>query len=401
MYIYDPKLSGLGYRRHRRRITLLPSQRYEYRDFLQGLSQPDQSLEQSMATIRTTLPGCSLQEFLDKPFKGLPACRMSLDRTRDGNEIETFFFPGNSAGIALVIGGVHGSELSGSEVAQLLVKRLFEDSAKGVKPHFNVVIIPVLFPDNAAIAKPVHNKPGDDNNTGRITDKSSCSLRLQASGREECVDPNRQFPTPGKRSENINPVDALGTRIEKENVALLAAVAFFKPGRIATIHAHKLPEKMAKDIDGPGIFADPITVGPSPSAVEVTQARDRTTADCALAKKMAERFLNEYKAITRIDGSDRIPGNWVKDGKATVCVYGSKASSQCGVSLGQWGPRAIPGVRDPITIITVEVRHYYPTTAAGKRGGGKTGGTEAGAKNRLNELRAYTTALRDVFLETP
>jgi hypothetical protein len=325
----------------------------------------------------------------------------SLGATLKGTEIEAFFFPGRSAQLAFVIAGVHGSELSGIEVAYLLVKRLFEDSAKGIKPHFSALIIPVLFPDNAATGKGAHNKPGDDDNTGRITDKAHCPQRIQSSGKQECVDPNRQFPTPGRPFDRANPVDALGTQIEKENILLLTAIDQFKPSRIASVHAHRMPEKMAKDVDAPGIFADPHTVGPNTTPAEAKQAQDRTKADCDLAKRMAEQFLSEYKTITTKDGSDRIPGNWVKSGKPTVCEYGSRAFRQCGISLGGWGPRAIPAVRGPITIITVEVRHYYQSTATGKRIVGKTGETADGAKHRFKELKAYSSTLRNVFLETP
>jgi len=402
MYIYRRQSLGSESRREQPPIILRPSHRYYYADQV-SLGDPDESLEDSIKTIRATLPKCSLLDFLSKLLRGqgLPACTLRLGATLKGNEIEAFFFPGRSTRLALVIAGVHGSELSGIEVAHLLVKRLFEESAKGIKPHFNVGIIPVLFPDNAATGKGAHNKPGDDNNTGRITDKALCPLRIQASGKQDCVDPNRQFPTPGRPFDRANPVDALGTQIERENITLLTAIDLFKPSRIASIHAHKMPEKMATDVDAPGIFADQHTVGPNATPAEAKQAQDRTKADCDLAKRMAGQFLSEYKTLTTKDGSDRIPGNWVKSGKPTVCEYGARAFSQCGISLGGWGPRAIPGVRDPITTITVEVRHYYQSTTTGKRVVGKSGETADGVRHRLNELKAYGAALRDVFLEIP
>jgi predicted deacylase len=406
MYIYDRRLSGpQNWRNDRRLITLRPTGIYEYSDFWKDLGEPDESIEESMKNIRSTLEQCDPFGMIRKLFRGeaISPCWMVWDKTLGGNAIEVFLFPGKGTTRAMVIGGVHGSELAGSEVVQRLIKRLFDDSTKGIQPNFTVAIIPVVFPDNAALALPAHKNPGDDNNTGRITEKPNCTLRLQANGREECVDPNRQFPTPGREMDIDKPnlVDALGTRIEKENIALLRAITRFNPSRIATVHAHKMPEKLVTDVDAPGIFADPHTVGPSPTAAEVKQAQDRTAADCELAKKMAAKFLSEYNTLTSKDGSDRIPGNWVKSKKPTICVYGSKASKQCGVSLGQWGPRAIPGMRDGITVITMEVRHYYPSTAPGKRVGGKTGETEVGAKNRLSELKAHTAALRDVFLEVP
>jgi predicted deacylase len=403
MYIYDRKLSDWPFGGNRRVITLRPSGRELFRDYPTGVGEPDEKLEDSIKAIRAALPKCASFDALRRILRGqgVFACRLALQTTRGGNEIEAFFFPGRGPETALVIAGVHGSELSGIEVAHRLVKLLFDELAGGIKPHFNVWIIPVLFPDNAAIARGAHTKPGDDNNTGRITDRAHCSQRMQSTGRTECVDPNRQFPTPGRPFDPKIPVDSLGTEIEPENVALLAAIDLLKPNRVASIHAHKMPAKMGTGTDGPGIFADPHAVGPKATPAEVKLAQDRTNADCELAKRMAQKFLTEYKSLTTKDGGGRIPGNWVKSGKPTVCEYGSKAFHQCGVSLGTWGPRAIPGVRDSLTIITMEVRHYYDSSATGKPVAGKTGETADGARHRTNELKSHLAALRHVFLETP
>jgi hypothetical protein len=52
----------------------------------------------------------------------------------------------------------------------------------------------------------------------------------------------------------------------------------------------------------------------------------------------------------------------------------------------------------------VEVRHYYPTSATGKpksRGSGYKPESAAGVKNRLKELRAFCSAIQNIFLGSP
>ena len=65
------------------------------------------------------------------------------------------FFEGKSPDVALVIAGVHGSEVSGIEVAQWILVKLYRrinaDREKG-RPHYTTIIIPELFPDQAGEA---------------------------------------------------------------------------------------------------------------------------------------------------------------------------------------------------------------------------------------------------------
>src|SRR3954454_6663882 len=72
-----------------------------------------------------------------------------LAYTRQLRPVDIHYFPGTSNQNALVIGGVHGSELSSVSVAKQLIELL---SNSEVKPYYNVIIIPSLFPDNAALA---------------------------------------------------------------------------------------------------------------------------------------------------------------------------------------------------------------------------------------------------------
>lgn len=154
--------------------------------------------------------------------------------TKKNKPVELYFFPGLSKKKALVIGGVHGSELSSIEVANSLIKRL----SNGEKPFYNVVIVPTLFPDNAQAAA----NDDDDRilrNTGRYSSESG-------------VDPNRQMPFMGTPYSEERPFDGLSRKIEPENRALLDLIQAFLPDRVVSIHGIRDPSKG-------GVFADPRT----------------------------------------------------------------------------------------------------------------------------------------------
>jgi hypothetical protein len=65
-------------------------------------------------------------------------------RTAGQRSIELHLFPGKTMRRALVIGGVHGTERQGVQVARLLEKDL-----AATPSDFSVLLVPVLFPDSA------------------------------------------------------------------------------------------------------------------------------------------------------------------------------------------------------------------------------------------------------------
>jgi hypothetical protein len=65
-----------------------------------------------------------------------------LAYTKQLRPLEIYYFPGTAGENALVIGGVHGSELSSVSVARQLIELL---SNSEVKPYYNVIVIPSLF----------------------------------------------------------------------------------------------------------------------------------------------------------------------------------------------------------------------------------------------------------------
>ena len=311
MYIYDPKVSG------KRSLPIGLSEQA-----LPGLGSPgsgetERVVDDYLKALSAKLPQCWFWDFKLFWYRRTPEhiCILNLGKTFMGNPVQAYFFPGTSKERALVIGGVHGSELSGIEVAKRLVKNLHETAAK--PPYFNTMVVPVLFPDNEQVARTLAPAPGADSNTGRFTDATRCP-KFTSSGKTVCADPNRQFPTKGQPFDLKNPVDSKGRNIETENVYLLNLINFYRPTRIASLHAHSMTAKLKPGLDGPGIFADPHTS---------TGTDARTKADCALALAMAR--------LAKREGA-RLPGNWL-DTSTPTCFYGSPSSVQGGVSLGVLG----------------------------------------------------------------
>jgi hypothetical protein len=291
----------------------------------------------------------------------------SLGTTAGKLPVTAYYFPGTSDERALIIGGVHGSEQSGIEVATMLVDSL----RTGSRPYYTVIIVPVLFPDNDAAAKKAHPSPGTDSNKGRYTKGNP-------------VDPNRNFPAPGQslntarsRGGKKEHVDAKGRPIQPENVMLLGLIERFRPSRIASVHA-----KRGEDV--PGIFADPHTTASKATKSEQQAASKASKRDGDLALEMAR--------LAKRRGAN-VPGNRLNSSPNSMYPIDN---SKEGTSLGSWGPRAISegGAEDraSMTVITVEVQHYESSSAES---------TEAGRANRIKELEAHRDALREIFLGPP
>jgi hypothetical protein len=84
------------------------------------------------------------QEVLGEPpspriLGGTKPFEFSLGQTAGKRSVKAFYFPGQTDERALIVGGVHGSELAGIEVAEILVEQL---RTAPVKPHFSVVVDP-------------------------------------------------------------------------------------------------------------------------------------------------------------------------------------------------------------------------------------------------------------------
>lgn len=266
-----------------------------------------------------------------------------LGTTAGGRSIEAFFFAGETSERALVIGGVHGTEGPGVDVARQLVQDLQNASSR---PRFTTIVVPVLFPDNLDVGR-----GGGGGRRGRRRTRGH-------------VDPNRQFPALGESLASARvrgggtAIDAEGRRqpIEAENVILLHLIDRFRPSRIASVHAIARTSRA-------GIYADPHTRSAGASADELADAAAATQADEALAEAMGETARSEGATIR---DTPTYPGG----------------AHDPGVSLGGWAPRPIaeggPHDRPSMTVITMELPRDEATEA---------------------DVAGHTRALRDDFLD--
>jgi len=236
--------------------------------------------------------------------------------TAQNQPVEYWYFPGTSRKNALVIGGMHGSELSAVEVAKHLVQQLLQ----GQKPYYNVLVIPVLFPDNARAAMTC-TKDRLQDNTGRYTTESA-------------ADPNRQMPAAGQPFLLQQPVDAVQREIENEMKALLHVIQLVKPERLLSIHA-------IRDQGRAGVFADPRTT------CEGTALGFDSDEDLALL--MAEH-IQAFGGTCRGNNLDQAPtALYYLDpaiapaGQKQMRSYQSPLlqGKSRGVSLGTWSSTAV------------------------------------------------------------
>ena len=242
-----------------------------------------------------------------------------LAYTKQLRPLDIHYFPGTSNENALVIGGVHGSELSSVSVAKQLIELL---SKGDVKPYYNVIIIPSLFPDNAALAAQYKNEIGSTGNIGRYSDAFH-------------PDPNRQMPPFGKAFKEDEPVDFAGRSIEMENQLLLQVIQLFHPSRIANVHA-------IRNKNSAGIYADPRT-----DCNGMAQGFEK---DSTLAVNIAQ-YISNHKGC--------VPGNQLTNAPTALyyCdphiapagtkqprnIHGSQLAGNrgYGVSLGGWASTAV------------------------------------------------------------
>jgi hypothetical protein len=291
-----------------------------------------------------------------------------------GRPVDAFFFPGQTNERALIIGGVHGSEQGGIEVVEMLLTDL---RAAPRRPYFTVIIVPVVFPDNAAARR-----------------------------REGATPTNRNFPSPGTSLGGATgadgvPRDASGTAtrpgrpILAENVALIHMIERFQPSRICTVHGSYDRGAAGTFSDRHAVSAgararaqaahagDPAAAAAAAAALD-RNAADRTAADSAMAIDMA-------RGVTTAGQGNAVRGNHL----GGTPTSGWSGGVPGGTSLGGWGPQDVSeggtGDRPSISVITVEVPENYRSTD-------RTG--TAAAARRL-ELTAIRDVIRDIFLGGP
>lgn len=308
----------------------------------------------------------SLASTIEEWMKAKQPAKTVLGYTQQNRAVEAYYFPGTSNKKALVIGGMHGSELSSIEVAKKLIG-LLSDS---VLSYYNVIIVPVLFPDNAEKAIIAAGK--QKTNPGRYTTEHS-------------VDPNRQMPELGRPFRYGNPVDMYGRIIERENQLLLQLIQDYAPSRIANLHA-------IKDIAKAGVYADPRT--------DCNGYALGFESDSSLAVSMAlfiqnkggeipgNQLLQTPTALYYQDPEVAPAGSVQQRNLHGTALPGNRGY---GVSLGGWASTAVCDEafkRDAARLITVEFPGYKPSSFyKGKE-------KEARALN----VQLYAMALKEIFL---
>jgi hypothetical protein len=316
--------------------------------------------------VRTEIPAADLETSLRTKQR----TKIVLGYTRQSRPVEVYYFPGLSNNRALIIGGMHGSELSSIEIAKNIIGLL----SNGMKTYYDVLIIPSLFPDNAVAAQSEF-RFNSVNNAGRYTTKNS-------------VDPNRQMPCPGQAFEASQPLDFNQRTIEKENQYLLRFIQDYKPSRIINLHA-------IRDLSKAGIYADPRT--------DCNGLALGFESDSTLAVSMAQYICHSGgsvpgnhlqtapTALYYNDPSIAAAGNLQKRN-----LHGSPLPDNrgCGVSLGGWATSAVCSadssfIRNAMRLITVEFPGYKPPSAF----------TDSIQKEQcLFNIQLYSAAIVSVFL---
>jgi len=298
--------------------------------------------------------------------------RFLLGQSKQNRNVEAWFFPGTSDRNALVIGGVHGSELSSVEVVKALIHQL----QTGHNSYYNVIIIPSLFPDNAmkAIADPM--SIGTTSNNGRYSFPNS-------------VDPNRQMPSPGKSYDEGTGLDHLGRKIEIENRLLLQLIQSFRPQRIINVHA-------IRNTDYGGVYADPRT---DHNGVALGYDTDSRLAI------MIAGYINDRDGHVEGNNLDKEPtALYYKDPVPAPAGFIQKrnmtgsflnANRGNGISLGTWASTAVvdqdnpKNNRDAMRILTMEYPGYKRPFDYGSK-------SEQQFQQRQIEL--FAASIRTIFL---
>ena len=206
---------------------------------LARLSQSDVQAAQNDADIDAKI-ATLLAGRADDLFVAQKIRQGQLGTSAKGRPIEAHFVQGSTDRKALIIGGVHGNEVQGIEVARMLLT----DLAK-TQPVFTVIVVPSLFPDNAAIRKREGATPTNRNFPPPTEDLAAAT----AAGKGTPVDASL---TGKKRTRAILP----------ENVMLLQLIERFSPERIISIHG-------TRHSGAGGVFYDPVKL----SSADIAQAR--------------------------------------------------------------------------------------------------------------------------------
>lgn len=229
--------------------------------------------------------------------------------------LEAHFFPAtwpNITARALVMGGFHGDEHPGRQVAEELVTELSQPSGGGIQLGFHTIVVPRV---NAAAIQ--------DELDGVKMWRNRCNRQL--------VDLNRNFPT-GNKPADTDCQNTEGAPIQPEVQAVMDVIQTFKPDRILSTHA--IAKKDLEPEAKGGVYADP---NQDPNAIALAQG---------MAQTLVHREDRPFNKLTTTSFNPVYPGD--KPGKVGA-----------GTSLGSWAPTALNPSK-PIPVVTMEAPEFKP-----------------------------------------
>ena len=211
-----------------------------------------------------------------------------LGTTAGARPVEVRFIQGTTSRKALVIAGVHGNEQQGIEVAGMLLADL-----AGHQPVYTVIVVPSLFPDNAATRTREGATPTNRNFPPANEDLAAAT----AAGGGTAVDASTNRA--GTRTRAVLP----------ENLMLLQLIERFAPERIISIHG-------TRHSGAGGVFYDPVRLTPTDVARARSDARamaymqvpveeQSTYEGQERLRRMEER--NFLSALNAMEHRDRAP----------------------------------------------------------------------------------------------
>lgn len=370
-----------------------PQELFTPADINQSLARGGPEQEWVTSTATPTDPMAAVfREYADRLRQGGQRGAFDLfmpdvtDEERRSFSVPAYFFPGRRRDLrALVVGGIHGNEPQGAEIAERLRARLQQDCAAGNPPLYTTIVVPVLF-------RRTHLAPFTDRSGQRLR-RGRRFIDIGDTAFPEGIEPNRNFPLESESyadarrrvqqglPELVDPErhtraasdTHVTSRILPENRALIRLIEQFRPHRLITLHAHSvLPDGSAPEGrvqsrgrgrgDLPGIFVDP-RGGFDPATDTARTAEGR--ADDALTSRL---LATTRAGATGTWPTDPFQGNvattWPTDivGGApytpqagTPTVHYTSTAHERGTSLGMWASA------HGITTLTIEVPQWSTT----------------------------------------
>jgi hypothetical protein len=335
----------------------------------------------------------NLKKFLSQ--NNVWGAKLFIGYSKEKRPVYAYYYNKGGRDKAMVIGGVHGSEFYGVDVALALKDCL--DKMKVQKFKWKILIIPEIFPDNV--------KKGREHifeiNYGRRTCEI-CHGQVTTPPCKLCVDPIRQMP---RRNELFKPGDSLSglnEKIEVENQYLLFITQVYNPIRIASLHC-----KNSSRDNEIGIYADPrtnsnnIALGFSDDAVlairmafivkengGIIYGNFADSIWSASGREDALKIVSYLNAVYPQDppaankGNEQERSYKTNDGKVT---FGTWASTEIKINSKI--------VKNAATTLTIELPQYYSFFRE------KYHSDSLDREKLKTNTIAYIKALKEIFLE--